>query len=184
MGDFPSQGAEKGGGIRFKFVLVLVAIVLVAYFLAVLEEGGGIQKGEPAPLFTLPSLNRPVTLQEYQGKTVLLNFWATWCPPCLEEMPSLERLRQMQIGHDFDIIAIGVDDDWDRIRQFLKKVPVTLTILLDQRGEAAERYGVSHLPVSYLIDREGVVLEKYIGPRVWDDPDLVSEINSFSKDRE
>ncbi|MBI2083854.1 MAG: TlpA family protein disulfide reductase [Deltaproteobacteria bacterium] len=152
-----------------------MAIVLVVYFLVILEERGGLQKGDLVPHFSLPSMKNSVSLQEYRGKLVLLNFWATWCPPCLAEMPSLDRLNE-RIGDGFEVIAIGVDDTWSSIQQFLKMTPLTLVILLDQKGEVAEKYGVTHLPISYLIDREGTVLKKYVGPRVWDDPEIISEI--------
>ncbi len=150
----------------------------VAYFLTVHEGGEKIRIGEPAPSFTLPSKTAPVSLNQFRGKVVLLNFWATWCPPCLQEMPSLEKLNQKMKGKEFELLAVNVDEEgWLAIERFLRKIPVTFTIVIDPRGDVATEYGTQRLPESFLIDKNGVVVQKYLGPRDWTDEKIISEIN-------
>ncbi|MBI2980830.1 MAG: TlpA family protein disulfide reductase [Deltaproteobacteria bacterium] len=177
MGNFRSLGLQKGRILKSAFILIAI---FLAVYLWVLSEGeGGVRSGTGAPDFSLPSRTSSVSLRDYRGKLLLLNFWATWCPPCIAEMPSLERLKQKTGGQGFDIVAVAVDENWASIRRFLEGSPLTLTLLLDQKGEVAEAYGISHLPVSYLIDREGIVIKKYDGPRTWDSPKIVTEIREY-----
>ncbi len=120
-----------------------------------------------------------MTLDQFRGQAVLLNFWATWCPPCVTEMPSLDDLRKRVDGRSFQILAVSLDEEgWEAIDRFLEKMPVGLKILLDARGEVSNRYGVTLLPESYLIDPKGIVVKKYTGPQDWNDPRVVEEIMS------
>lgn len=109
-----------------------------------------------------------VRLSDLRGKTVFLNFWATWCPPCVEEMPSLRRLYERLSGHpDFVFLAVSTDEEWAAVRRFFEREPAPFSVLLDPKGEIARRYGTTKFPETYVI-RDGEVLGHIIGPRDWD----------------
>lgn len=165
-----------------KLLLVLLLITGIAYFLYFREGPERVRVGDPAPSLTLPARNgKAISLQDLRGRAVLINFWATWCPPCREEMPSLERLKTRFDGKNFELLAVSVDEEGGpAIDRFLKKVPVTMTILLDPQGETAARYGTYRLPESFLIDKNGILVKRYLGPRDWTDPEIVAEIEKYA----
>jgi peroxiredoxin len=161
-------------------LLILLLTAGIAYFLYVSGSREGLKAGSPAPGFALPSRNGVVTLDQFRGKVVLINFWATWCPPCVQEMPSLENLKKRMEGKAFQILAVSVDEEgWKPIERFVEKMPLSLPILLDLRGDVADLYGTSRLPESYLIDKNGTVVKKYLGPRDWTEPKIVAEITRY-----
>ena len=123
-----------------------------------------------APEFTIPRLGSgSLSLKELRGQLVLLNFWATWCLPCKEEMPSMERLYQRHKGRGFTIAAISLDSGGaKRVASFVKKLRLTYAIGLDPKLEVANRYTVRALPTSFLIDRAGHTVAIALGARDWD----------------
>ena len=131
--------------------------------------------GNPAPAFTFPGLDgKMVSLTDYKGKVVFLNIWATWCPPCREEMPSMEKLYQRLKGEDFEILAVSVDATGARaVGPFMKKLGLGFPALLDTGGKIQNLYGTTGLPESYIIGREGVVEEIVIGPKDWSTPEVL-----------
>lgn len=165
-----------------RLLLALLLAAAVGYFLYVYEGPQAGRVGSQAGEFTLPGRSGAVHLSDFRGKVVLLNFWATWCPPCVREMPSLEALRKHMNGLDFQLIAVSVDDTgWEAVNPFLMRVPVAMTILLDARGDVSSQYGTYQLPESYLIGRDGRILKKYVGPRDWMDPAIVAEIENYAR---
>lgn len=165
---------------KTKIILILIFTAIVAYFLVIHPTSQQPVPGQKALSFTLPSRKGAVSLRDFSGKVVLLNFWATWCPPCVEEMPSLERLYQSMGGEDFQIVAISEDEEgWAAIDPFLGKIPLTLPILWDVKGEVANDYGASYLPQSYLIDKDGMIVQVYSGGRNWTDHRIMTEIESY-----
>jgi len=125
--------------------------------------------GHAAPDFTLTDMQgQKVTLSQFRGKVVVLNFWATWCPPCREEMPSMERLHRDLESKGLVMLAVNVEENGKKaVSQFLQKTPYSFPILLDSENDAQNAYGVFRFPESYIIDRNGVVVEKIIGGRNW-----------------
>ena len=116
-----------------------------------------------------------ITLGDFKGRIMLVNFWATWCAPCVAEMPSLDRLHRRLRDEGLVVLAVAVDEDADVLRRWVEARRLTLAILHDPRGrDVAARYGVSGYPVSFLVDRDGRVLENYVGPVEWDDPAAVA----------
>jgi peroxiredoxin len=145
---------------------VLVVAVL-------LLRGGGadpVERGSVAPAFELPRLDggAPLALQELRGRVVLVNFWATWCKPCEDEMPAMERLYQTHHAAGFELVAISVGESPETVRAFRERLGLTFPILLDSSRAVAEAYQTFRYPESYLLDRRGVVVERYVGPRPWD----------------
>lgn len=107
-------------------------------------------------------------LRDHHGKVVLINFWATWCPPCLAEMPAMERLWQQYRDSGFVMVAVSVDTDPAKVKPFVAEHKLTFPVVLDPRMEVAARYGVRALPSSFLVDRAGNLAGLAIGPRAWD----------------
>ncbi|MCW9059155.1 MAG: TlpA family protein disulfide reductase [Gammaproteobacteria bacterium] len=139
--------------------------------------------GKPAPEFTLPDTEgRSHQLSDYRGKVVVLNFWATWCPPCREEMPAMERLHQLVGDENIAVVAINVGEDEDTIFRFTGDYPVTFPLLMDLGGRIVEEYPVIGLPTTYIIDPAGVIRHRAVGTREWDAPELVEELRALQRE--
>jgi len=135
--------------------------------------------GSPAPDFTVQDADRSLTLSQFRGKTVVLNFWATWCPPCIEEMPSLVQMQQKLGSNGVAVIAVSIDDDEQAYRKFLKEHNVTLTTIRDPHKKSANLYGTSKWPETYIIDRNGIVRRKFIGPQDWLGPEIIDYLKKL-----
>jgi len=107
-------------------------------------------------------------LSEHRGKTVLINFWATWCPPCREEMPALERLYRQHKDHGLVLVAVSIDADPKVVGPYVRASNLTFPIALDPKAEVATAYGVRALPSSFVVDRQGTMTALALGPRAWD----------------
>lgn len=107
-------------------------------------------------------------LREQRGKAVMINFWATWCPPCREEMPAMERLYRRHRERGFVLLAVSVDTDASLVRPFLEQHKLTFPVTLDAKMDLANTYGVRALPSSFLVDRHGYLAALALGPRAWD----------------
>jgi len=119
--------------------------------------------------FTAPQLSGGTfRLSEQRGKTVVINFWATWCPPCLAEMPAMERLWRRHKDDGFVIVAVSLDADPAIVPPFIKERGVTFPVALDPTSAVASTYGVRALPSSFVIDRRGTLVALALGPRPWD----------------
>jgi peroxiredoxin len=135
-----------------------------------LLEAMGLAKvpAKAAPDFNLPNIDgQQVSLQQYRGKVVFLNFWATWCIPCREEMPALERLHQTYHTRDLAIISIDLKESADQVKTFFQKHSLSFPALLDQNGSVFRDYLVAGMPTTYLINRDGTLLARGVGGRDW-----------------
>ena len=133
----------------------------------------------PAPDFTLEDMDaKKFSLKDYRGKVVLLNFWATWCPPCRREMPSMERLHQKFKDKDFAVLALNQMEDGDQVFTFTGDLGVDLSfpIVYDTDSSVSRAYGVMGLPTTYLIDKKGIVRFRAIGGREFDHPEVEKQI--------
>ena len=167
-------------------LLFVVAVVVAAWMGR--DSYRPVMAGEPAPEFLATTLDgQEMSLADYGGKVVLLNIWATWCPPCREEMPSMERLYGRLEGTDFEIVAVSVDAEspgsmgWGGniggdVPAFVDEFGLTFPILHDPSGEVAERYQATGLPESFLIGRDGLIYRKVPGGTDWDDDRYVEQI--------
>jgi peroxiredoxin len=132
--------------------------------------------------FTLPTHGGgTVRLSDLRGKVVMINFWATWCPPCLEEMPAMERLYRQQRDGGFTLIAVSVDADPKKVGPFVTEHKLTFPIALDSRMEVANAYGVRALPSSFLVGPDGSLTALAIGPRAWDNDAAHSLVEGLAR---
>jgi len=135
-----------------------------------------------APEFSLKNEDGKVfKLSDYKGKLVIINFWATWCPPCRYEMPAMERAWKKLKGKGVVLLAINVGEDENTIFEFTAKYPMTFPILLDRKGEVVKKYKVTGLPTTYIISTDGVVIYRAMGGRMWDHPKLVNKLLKMAK---
>ena len=123
----------------------------------------------PAPNFTFPNLDgNKVSLTDYRGKVVLLNIWATWCAPCVAEMPSMQKLYQELKDEGFLILAVSLDESGvEVVKPFVEKHKLDFPVLLDTKGEIKSLYQITGIPESFVIDKSGALVEKIVGPRDW-----------------
>jgi len=162
---------------------VTIAVATTAIGAAVLGLTLWSRSGAPAvaPDFAIPDLaGQAVRLSAYRGQVVLVNVWATWCPPCREEMPSMERLHQRLKDRGFVLLAVSQDEGGPEVvKRFVDQMKVTFPVLLDPQGEVGRKYGVWGFPESFLLDREGRIVERVIGPRDWASPAQVAQIEGL-----
>jgi peroxiredoxin len=136
----------------------LVHQLILTIALTLFNSPSNTQVGRKAAAFSLPAMNEEVVaLQSFRGKVVLLNFWATWCGPCRDELPELARVQEKYRQRGLAVIAVTVDNDLENVRGFLKKYEVKLQALWDRRKKVAEAYVVEKMPCSYIIDRNGII---------------------------
>jgi cytochrome c biogenesis protein CcmG, thiol:disulfide interchange protein DsbE len=134
--------------------------------------------GTKAPDFTVKDSDKTVTLSQYEGKPVLLNFWATWCAPCIEEMPSLVQLQQRLQGK-VTVIAVSTDVDDAAYHHFIKTHNVDLLTVRDGDQKCNTLYGTYKFPETYVIDSKGTIRRKFIGPVNWNDPQIIGYLNGL-----
>jgi thiol-disulfide isomerase/thioredoxin len=111
---------------------------------------------------------RPVSLSEFRGKIVFINFWTTWCLACVIEMPSMEKLHQRFKDKDFVMLAINLQESAARVKQFYKEYKLTFTTLLDITGDVGAALGIRSIPTTYILDKNGRIIGKALGPREWE----------------
>ena len=131
-----------------------------------------------APEFTLRDSERTVALRDFHGKVLVLNFWATWCPPCVEEMPSL-RAMQARLRDRVSVLAVSVDEDADAYQRFLREHNIDLLTVRDPEQKSNQLYGTSKYPETYIIDRSGIVRRKFVGPVQWTNPEILNYLQNL-----
>ena len=175
------NGPDTQPRINTRLLLTILVVTIASVFLIVIlrEEREStltttrqIQPGSEAPNFTFPDLNgKKVSLSSHRGKVVLVNVWATWCPPCRQEMPSMQRLYQRFKGGNFEILAVSIDSTGrEAVAPFMEKMNLTFPALLDPNETIKPLYGLTGVPESFIIDKEGILVEKIIGPIDWATP--------------
>lgn len=136
--------------------------------------------GRPAFPFQLPARGGgTLDLSQLRGKVVLVNFWASWCQPCREEEPSLQALAAALPKGSFEVVAVSVDDGWSPVDQFFGGKNPAYAVALDRGAAVSQRYGTRQFPESYLLDQEGHLRLKFVGPRNWTDPNVFTLLESL-----
>jgi thiol-disulfide isomerase/thioredoxin len=161
--------------IKSKPIIILMAL-LCPWWTELVSAAGAIEPYEGSlkqPGITLQDLDHRVhRLADYRGKVVLVNFWASWCIPCVTEMPGMQRLADTLTDRPFEILAVNVSDTENRIREFLRRMNLRLTILVDHNGDTFKAWQGKVLPASFLLDHSGRIRYRVIGPLEWDSEEV------------
>jgi peroxiredoxin len=131
-----------------------------------------------APDFTVQDSERTVALRDFRGKVIVLNFWATWCPPCIEEMPSLSAM-QARLRDRVNVVAVSVDEDAEAYHRFLRENNIQLLTVRDAQRQSNRLYGTEKYPETYVIDRSGVLRRKFVGPVEWTSPEIIEYLSKL-----
>jgi len=182
--------AVTSGSIK-KIAFLAVLIILIALFIAGYlvmgrkMENKIITSGDHAPEFRLQKFDGgSLSLSDLRGKVVMVHFWATWCPSCVDELPTLDKLHNSPISKDFEMLAVSVDEGGaGAVAPFIQKNRLSLPVLFDPGGDVARLYGTYKLPETYIVDRQGVVRYKAIGPRDWTDPANIQVLQNIIEAR-
>ncbi|HVI07376.1 MAG TPA: TlpA disulfide reductase family protein [Candidatus Binatia bacterium] len=165
---------------RFFSLAGLVLIAFSLFILAACYSGSHPSRiGSPAPDFTVRDSDHAVTLSQLKGQVVVLNFWATWCPPCIEEMPSLVQMQQRMKAKGVTVLAVSVDVDNAAYHRFLQDHGVNLLAVRDPDQKSNNLYGTFKFPETYIIDRNGVVRRKFIGAVDWTEPEIIDFLSKL-----
>jgi thiol-disulfide isomerase/thioredoxin len=133
-----------------------------------------------APALALTDIGgKKLDLASYRGRVVLVNFWATYCPPCLKEMPSMERLKKRMAGKPFAIFSVNVGEQNSDVQAFLKQIPVTFPILMDRDASRLKTWKAFALPSSFVVDAQGRVRYAMFGGTEWDEPDSMNKLKAL-----
>ena len=135
--------------------------------------------GPPPPLALRDLDGRPHRLSDYRGRVVLINFWATWCAPCRDEMPSIQQLKQKLAGKPFTVLAVNLDEPESRVRKFLSEMKVDFTVLLDPERKVARAWDARILPASFVIGPDGRIRYSLVGEINWDHEHVVSRVSGL-----
>jgi cytochrome c biogenesis protein CcmG, thiol:disulfide interchange protein DsbE len=158
------------------------AIVVSAFLLALSACYSGTRPphiGSAAPDFTVQDSDRTVALNQFRGQVVVLNFWATWCPPCVEEMPSLVEMQRRMKAKGVTVVAVSIDVDENAYHQFVKDHGVNLLTVRDPEQKSPRLYGTRGWPETFIIDRNGVLRRKFIGPIDWTGPEITDFLSKL-----
>ena len=137
------------------------------------------QLGTPAPQFALDDGQQRVSLGSLRGQGVVLHFWATWCAPCIAELPSLEILQQEL--PQVKVLAVAFDEDSATYQAYLQRHPLPIETVLDARDAASQAFGTFRPPETYVIDRSGTIRRKFIGAQDWTSPEIVNELRQIAR---
>lgn len=162
---------------RYLIIVIVFALILGSTHLSCAKTD------QLAPDFTLNDINgNKVTLSQFRGKVVILNFWSIWCGPCVAEMPSLDNLYRESKDKGLVVIAIAVDNPEKAVRSFIEEKKLTFLVLLDKDKKVYFKYSLYGIPVTLLIDRKGFIAEKFIGERDWNSPEMKEKVIKLLKE--
>ena len=191
MTEFTETPEIKKEKKRFNPTLIVLAMLGLGFIIFVVmappgRMGGPPPVGSQAPAFELKDLDdKPWSLESLRGKVVLINFWATWCPPCKEEMPSLSELFiRNRDSDDFQMLTILYQDAPDNARKYFAENGFEMPVLIDPRGKVSKRYGLAGVPETYVIDKNGVVKKHFIGPIDFTSDDARDYIEKLMRQQE
>jgi cytochrome c biogenesis protein CcmG, thiol:disulfide interchange protein DsbE len=155
------------------------AAILVLFAMPSYRQGEASIAGKPAQDFSLTLAGKSEHLSDLKGKIVVLNFWATWCPPCVEETPALNRLQKYIDSRGGMVLGVSVDEDGAAYEKFLQDQSVIFPTYRDATKKSAADYGTTIYPETYVIDRHGKIARKFIGQQQWDSPEMLAYFDAI-----
>lgn len=172
---------------KAKIVSVFATLAVVLFFSFWQRTPNVAEIGGNSPDFTLPVLDTgsgapaSIHLYDHRGHVVLVNFWATWCPPCIEEAPSLENFSTQMRKMGVEVIGVSVDQDPEALKKFVATYHLTFPIVRDPDQVVSARFGTRQFPETYILDRDGRVADKIISSRDWMDPLMISFVETLAR---
>ncbi len=165
-------------------ILVLIFIVMSIYYAP--EQGnrllslGPVSPPKPAPTLNLLAFDEinDYTSDDLQGQVTIINFWATWCPPCRKEFPSMNRAWKTLQKEGVLMLAINVGEERDMVKEFIEQYPIDFTVLLDEDGVTSQDWNIRGMPESYILNSKGEIVYNFIGDRNWDDKEILNAIRN------
>ncbi|PYS47129.1 MAG: hypothetical protein DMG13_28665 [Acidobacteria bacterium] len=177
--------AMRAKAIIFLLVVVSIAGYWVYHAIRQPRSRDAIEVGQQAPQFSVKDgTGREVKLTDYRGKLVFLNFWATACEECIDEMAELELINRAFKDRKFQMLAISVDTDWDAVRKFYADYNLSLPAFLDLEHRISRLYKVENYPETFLIDANGLLIQHLVGPERWADPHILGHLDSMIRQQE
>lgn len=162
---------------RFLIALIALSTLILSYGIYNAVRDKTVNVGDRVPSFQVATSNgASIGSGGFGGDLLLINFWATWCAPCIQEMPSLQQFHQAYANRGVVVLGVNVDRNEQTYRQFLQRSGISFPNTFDPKAELSSRFGTYKFPETYLINREGRVLEKFIGPETWTSPEVVARI--------
>lgn len=158
---------------------LLPILILLASLPACYSGSRPPRVGSPAQDFTARDSDRTVNLSQFHGQILVLNFWATWCPPCVEELPSLMDMQDRLRSKGVTVLGVSIDVDNEAYHRFLKQRNVNFLTVRDPEQKIATMYGTAGWPETYIIDRQGVLRRKFVGPVNWDSPEVLQFLSNL-----
>jgi len=165
-----------------RYIQFAIGILLVAFVFVVFDTLNEhiVVVGDKAPDFKIVSDNgKPITRSDFGGKVLVLNFWATWCPPCIEELPSLDEFQRQLASQGVVVVGVSVDKNEKQYKDFLKKARVSFQTSRDEDAGISAQYGTFKYPETYIINAKGEVVLKYIGPKDWMSAEVLSDMKKI-----
>jgi cytochrome c biogenesis protein CcmG, thiol:disulfide interchange protein DsbE len=158
--------------LKLRFSGVIIAVLILLALCGCYSGSRPPRIGTAAPEFTVQDSQNTVTLSQFHGQVLVLNFWATWCAPCVEEIPSLVEMQRRMKAKGVTVLAVSVDVDESAYKQFVKDHNVNLLTVRDPSGKSNGLYGTFKFPETYIVDRNGVMRRKFIGAVDWTGPEI------------
>jgi thiol-disulfide isomerase/thioredoxin len=169
-----SAGKSKGKSTR-----ALTVAAILAFALTGCDRGSHPEQlGKPAPTFSVSDGQNTVDLAALRGKVVVLNFWASWCAPCLEELPTLNTMQEQL--PQVRVVGVSIDEDSNAYALFLKRHPMDFVTVQDAAQRSNSLYGTFRPPETYVIDKTGTIRRKFIGPQDWTSPEIVNFLKKLA----
>jgi peroxiredoxin len=164
-------------------VLIIILALAVAALIFIPDERtyeSIAEVGEPAPVFALPDADGKIwKLSDLKGKVVFINFWATWCTTCKSEMPTKEALYKKMQGKPFQMLGMLFRDDPANLPSYKLEQPVSPPTLISFNNESAKMFGITGVPETFIIDKEGIIREKLVGPKNWDSDEMMAMLEKY-----
>lgn len=162
---------------------ILFSTLLLSFSVAVLAAGPPlppVADPHPAPKLQLnDTTGKPYTLTEYRGKVIVVNFWATWCPPCVKELPALSRLQRAMAGKGIQVLGVNMGETRKAVATFTQRVSVSFPILLDTQMAIGPKWGVEGLPTTFVIDPHRRIVYETLGAQPWDSPAVIAQLQAL-----